>query len=398
MWALTSANDGPLIGTIALAPKQSRAIELVVKRVDVTRLLSSFKCHLSFTLPWLFVTWLKKTWTHLFFDGSSSKFSFIRLQLFVFPKSTRTSIMSYNDDYDNNNRRGGGDSRVYGGGGGRGDNYYDQNQNYGDNNRNGYGGGSGGYDNDRSQYQGRRNNDDDYSGGGARGYGGQQERHGGRRNDENESYGGRQSGGGGYGGGNDDYDQDEVVQQAERHGGGSGNSGLFSQAMSFLNNNKQSVQNEDIDEDRLQQSHRKLYQQDGGNQQQDANSLGAGAAMQACVLTWGCSMTTQSLTMRQIEDVPRRWRWRQSVKDDRDGNVWGFEAVRSAEQQGKYHSFCILSQADSVIQGNLAGGTDKQSVVNSAAAMAFKMFMKSQGGGGGGASGLMSLASKYFNM
>ncbi len=46
--------------------------------------------------------------------------------------------------------------------------------------------------------------------------------------------------------------------------------------------------------------------------------------------------------------------------------------------------------------GNVQGGTDKQSAVNSAAKMAFQMYMKSQGGGGGGASGLMSLASKFF--
>lgn len=47
-------------------------------------------------------------------------------------------------------------------------------------------------------------------------------------------------------------------------------------------------------------------------------------------------------------------------------------------------------------QGNVQGGTDKQSVVNQAGKMALQMFLKSQGGGGGGASGLMSLASKFF--
>lgn len=44
-------------------------------------------------------------------------------------------------------------------------------------------------------------------------------------------------------------------------------------------------------------------------------------------------------------------------------------------------------------QGNVQGGTDKQSAINSAAKMALQMYMKSQGGGGGG---LMSLASKFF--
>ncbi len=45
--------------------------------------------------------------------------------------------------------------------------------------------------------------------------------------------------------------------------------------------------------------------------------------------------------------------------------------------------------------GSVAPGTDKQSAVNSAAKMAFQMYMKSQGGGSGGG-GLMSLASKFL--
>lgn len=47
-------------------------------------------------------------------------------------------------------------------------------------------------------------------------------------------------------------------------------------------------------------------------------------------------------------------------------------------------------------QGNVEPGADKQSAVNNAAKMAFKMYMKSQGGGGGGPGGLMSLASKFM--
>ena len=43
--------------------------------------------------------------------------------------------------------------------------------------------------------------------------------------------------------------------------------------------------------------------------------------------------------------------------------------------------------------GNVAGGTDKQSAISSAAKMALQMYMKNQGGGSGG---LMSLASKFF--
>lgn len=55
-----------------------------------------------------------------------------------------------------------------------------------------------------------------------------------------------------------------------------------------------------------------------------------------------------------------------------------------------------MTFSSNVFQGNVSGGTDKQSAVNQAAKMAFQMYMKSQGGGGGGAGGLMSLASKFF--
>lgn len=51
-------------------------------------------------------------------------------------------------------------------------------------------------------------------------------------------------------------------------------------------------------------------------------------------------------------------------------------------------------------QGNVAGGTDKQSVINQAGKFALQMYMKQQmgggSGGGGGASGLMSLAEKFL--
>jgi hypothetical protein len=42
--------------------------------------------------------------------------------------------------------------------------------------------------------------------------------------------------------------------------------------------------------------------------------------------------------------------------------------------------------------GNVAQGADKESVVNEAAQMALKMYLKSQGGSGG----VMGLASKFF--
>lgn len=52
-------------------------------------------------------------------------------------------------------------------------------------------------------------------------------------------------------------------------------------------------------------------------------------------------------------------------------------------------------------QGNVAGGADKQSAIQSAAKMALQLYMKNGMGGGGsessgGVGGLMSMASKFL--
>ncbi len=50
-------------------------------------------------------------------------------------------------------------------------------------------------------------------------------------------------------------------------------------------------------------------------------------------------------------------------------------------------------------QGKVEPGADKQSVVNDAAKMALKMYLKSQGGAGGaggGPGGLLGMASKFL--
>jgi hypothetical protein len=104
--------------------------------------------------------------------------------------------------------------------------------------------------------------------------------------------------------------------------------------MSFLNNNKHSAQSEDLDEDRLQQSHQQLYQQGGGGQQHDASSLGAGAAMQALKMFSGGG-SGGSGSQSQMVGMAMQ------------------EASKLFDQQNS--------------QGNVAGGTDKQSAVNQAA-------------------------------
>jgi len=142
---------------------------------------------------------------------------------------------------------------------------------------------------------------------------------------------------------------------------------MFSQAMSYLNNNQHGAQQEDLDEGRMHQSHQQLYQQGGGGQQHDANSLGAGAAMQALKMFTGGGGGGAGGSSGQSQMISMAMQ----------------EASKLFENQNA--------------QGNVQSGTDKQSVINQAAKMAMQMYLKNQGGGGGsGASGLMSLASKFF--
>lgn len=142
--------------------------------------------------------------------------------------------------------------------------------------------------------------------------------------------------------------------------------------MSFLNGNKHDIENERVDEDRLQQSHDKLYNQGGGSQQHDSQSLGAGAAMQAFkMFSGGSGSSGQS-----------------------SGGGGQAQMISMAMQEASK----LFDKQNA--QGNVAGGTDKQSVINSAAKMALQMYMKNGMGGGGGSSGglggLMSMASQFM--
>lgn len=310
--------------------------------------------------------------------------------------------MSYNDEQ----RRGSGraDPREYGGGGRRDDNYYDQSQRFDDNQQaEGYGSQGGGRDGgqfgargqerrsgrDDDDYNRRQEGRDDYRRNQGDGYDNELSRPHERRDDG--GYGeGRQSqnydsgsygSGGGVGGGSvgrhgessADFDQDEILRQSQHEG--SGNSDLFSTAMSFLGKNKQSAQAEDIDEGRLQQSHQQIYQQNGGNQQHDASSLGAGAAMQVFKMFSGGS-----------------------------GSGGGGSGGSGGSGSSQSRMIAMAMQEASKIfdqqkdQGNVQSGTDKQSVINQAAKFALQMYLKGGQGGGsdGGGGGLMSLASKFL--
>jgi hypothetical protein len=188
---------------------------------------------------------------------------------------------------------------------------------------------------------------------------------------------------GGYGGRNDDDEDSEYssaahhAQQYHDNGGGQGPRGepsAYGNAVSHIQQHQGRLSNENIDEDHAVSAHQSLYGhggQGGGprpnqGQSHDENSLGAGAAMQALKMFTGGSSgggKNEFIGMAMAQA----------------GKLW--------EQQSS--------------AGNVNSNTDKQSAINKAAEMAFKMYSKGGGGiggagGAGGPSGLLSLAGKFF--
>lgn len=90
-----------------------------------------------------------------------------------------------------------------------------------------------------------------------------------------------------YNGSDLQLDQHRAIRQAryEKHGREDkedDDDSLFSKAMSFLNDKKDKVGREDIDEQKVVQSHQMLYgDKDDRDEKHGAESLGSGAAMQA---------------------------------------------------------------------------------------------------------------------
>lgn len=157
------------------------------------------------------------------------------------------------------------------------------------------------------------------------------------------------------------------MHHAQQHGS-SEDSSLFSSALGMLSGNKHSYANEDVDEQSAVQAHQAMYGGGGEGRQHSSETMGAGAAMQALkMFTGGGGGTEQRQGSSQNAFI---------------GMAMG-QASKLFDQQSA--------------QGKVEPGADKQSVVNNAAKMALKMYMKSQmGGGGGGPGGLMSMASKFM--
>jgi len=168
------------------------------------------------------------------------------------------------------------------------------------------------------------------------------------------------------------YDEDlsGAMNHAEQHSGESGDRGIFGNVLGFLQQNKHSVGNQQVDEQSAVQAHQQYFGGGGNNQQQaDSGSMGSAAAMQALKMFTGGSGG-------------------QSSSSGGGQNAFIGMAMAQASK--------LFEQQAS--QGNVASGASKESAVQQAGEMALKMYMKSQmsGGSSGGASGLMSMASKFL--
>ncbi|KAL8764822.1 MAG: hypothetical protein Q9209_007866 [Squamulea sp. 1 TL-2023] len=168
---------------------------------------------------------------------------------------------------------------------------------------------------------------------------------------------------------------DGAMHHARQHTSSSdpNESSLFSSALGMLSGNKQSFQDEDLDEDSAVRAHQQMYGGGGGGgRQHNSEDMGAGAAMQALKMFSGGEQGQQHQQGGGGQNAFI-------------GMAMG-QAAKLFDQQQE--------------QGNVDPSTDKQSVVNNAAKMAFKMYMKSQMSGGGsssgGPAGLLGMASKFM--
>ncbi|EFW17891.1 conserved hypothetical protein [Coccidioides posadasii str. Silveira] len=166
-------------------------------------------------------------------------------------------------------------------------------------------------------------------------------------------------GGGGSSGANyydpraDFSSQSQPYQQQSQYQGGSGG---YNYDPAFSNAVKQAKYHNSGREDDDEMTRQQQQQQQQAERKHDADFLGNGAALQALkMFTSGEGQQSQSGGHDQNKLI--------GLAMAQAGKLW--------DQQNQ--------------QGNVA--TDKQSVINSAAKMALKMYLKNQAGGGGGALG-----------
>ncbi|KAI1761674.1 hypothetical protein GGR53DRAFT_469111 [Hypoxylon sp. FL1150] len=186
----------------------------------------------------------------------------------------------------------------------------------------------------------------------------------------NVDFGGNMTQGGSYGAGggyprDDDDDLRGASEHASRHAGSSGDSDFFSGLLGSLSQKKQSLAQEDLDEEDAVKQHKRFFEKDDDDDEADDKSMGSAAAMQALkMFTGGQSGSTQE-TSSQSAFV----------------GLAMAQASKLFDQQAS--------------QGKVSSDSSKDSAVMKAGEMALKMYMKSQGGSSGSSS-LLGLASKFL--
>jgi len=155
------------------------------------------------------------------------------------------------------------------------------------------------------------------------------------------------------------FNEDEVVNTATQHG--SGDSGLFSNALGYVNQNKHEHE-QPVNEQHVQDAHRVAYQE-GAAGDLSASSMGSAAAMQI---------------MKQ------------------------FTSGGGGGSQSQLISLAMAEASKLFEQAGGAASGNKQDAVNGAAMTVMKLLVQSKfsgaigGGNSGGLGGLMGLATKFM--
>ncbi|KAI0009459.1 hypothetical protein F4779DRAFT_373357 [Xylariaceae sp. FL0662B] len=188
----------------------------------------------------------------------------------------------------------------------------------------------------------------------------------------NVTHGGAYPAGGGYARADDD-DIRGAAEHAKRHAGESGDDNLFATLLGALGQKKQSLADEDVDEDDAVTQHKRYFGRDDEDENEaDDRSMGSAAAMQALKMFTGG----------------------QSGSSHESNSQSAFVGLAMAEASKLFDQ--------KLSQGKVSSDASKESAVMKAGEMALKMYLKSQGGGGNSssssssASGLLSLASKFL--
>ncbi|KAI5920682.1 hypothetical protein F4810DRAFT_403012 [Camillea tinctor] len=178
--------------------------------------------------------------------------------------------------------------------------------------------------------------------------------------------GGAYPAGGGYA---QDDDISSAADHASRHAGESTDRSLFSSLVGSLSQKKQSLSEEEIDEDDAVKQHKRYFDKDDDDNDADDKSMGSAAAMQALKM-----FTSQS---------------------------------SSAPESNSQSAFIGLAMAEAsklfdqkASEGKVSSESSKESAVMKAGEMALKMYLKSGSGASessaGSASGLLNLAAKFI--